>query len=75
MKNIQNKSKAWILIKLQCVIYQWICLYELYKLMESFFHISISFSDYWPKVKKYSNMVNIDQSAIIISDVATDTKI
>ena len=32
-KNIQANSEAWILIKLQRVIYQWICLNKLYKLM------------------------------------------
>ena len=36
-KNIQNNNEAWMLIKLQCVIYQWIRLNELYKQMESFF--------------------------------------
>ena len=37
---IQKNSEAWTLIKLQCVVYQWICLNELYKLMKSFFEIS-----------------------------------
>ena len=39
----QTNSEAWILIKLQCVLYQWIRLNELYKLIESFFQISESF--------------------------------
>ena len=38
-KNIQTNSKAWILMKVQWVIYQWICLYQLDKQMESFFQI------------------------------------
>ena len=42
-KNIQTNSKAWILIKLQCVIYQWTRHNELYKLMEEFIKISNSF--------------------------------
>ena len=36
----ETNSEAWILIKVQCVIYQWIRLDKLYKLMESFFQIS-----------------------------------
>ena len=36
-KNIETNSKAWVLIKVQCVIYQWIRLDKLYKLVESFF--------------------------------------
>ena len=36
-KNIETNSEAWVLIKVQCVIYQWIRLDKLYKLMESFF--------------------------------------
>ena len=39
-KNIQMNSEVWILIKLQCVIYQWIWLDKLYKLLKSFFQIS-----------------------------------
>ena len=35
--NIQMNSELWILIKVQCVIYQWISLDKLNKLMESFF--------------------------------------
>ena len=43
-KNIQKNSKAWILIKLQWVIYtKWICLNKVYKLMERFFQIWINF--------------------------------
>ena len=41
-KNIQTNSEAWILIQVQCVVYQWICLNELYQLMESLFQIQIS---------------------------------
>ena len=37
MKNIQINSEAFILIKLQFVLNQWIRLDKLYKLMESFF--------------------------------------
>ena len=36
-KNIQTKSEAWILIKIQCVIYQLIRLDKLYKQREIFF--------------------------------------
>ena len=36
-KNIQKNSEAWILIKFQCVVYQWIRLNELYKVMKRFF--------------------------------------
>ena len=36
-KNIETNSEAWVLIKVQCVIYQWIRLDKLYKLMERFF--------------------------------------
>ena len=35
--NNQTNSNAWILIKMQCVIYQWICLDKLYKLIGSLF--------------------------------------
>ena len=36
-RNIQKNSETWILIKLQCVIYQWIRLNKLYKHKVSFF--------------------------------------
>ena len=56
-KNIETNSEAWVLIKVQCVIYQWIRLDKLYKLMERFF-FQISnlflFLNYWLKIKKYS---------------------
>ena len=42
-KNIQTNREAWILIKVQCVIYQWIWLDKLLKLMWCFFPISESF--------------------------------
>ena len=42
-ENIEKNSAAWILIKLQCVIYQWFRLNKLYKLMESFFKFQFSF--------------------------------
>ena len=43
-ENIQwIASEAWILIKLQCVIYQWIRLDKLYKQMKSFSKIRILF--------------------------------
>ena len=41
-KNIETNSEAWILIKVQYFIYQWIRLDKLYKLMESFFKNSFS---------------------------------
>ena len=54
--NIQTNSEACILIKVQCVINQWIRFDKLYKLMVSFFfQISNSFPNYWPKTEKYSN--------------------
>ena len=37
IKNIQTNSKAWISVKVQCVVYQLIRLDKLYKLMESLF--------------------------------------
>ena len=36
-KKFRKNSEAWILIQLQCVIYQWIRLDKFYKHMESFF--------------------------------------
>ena len=36
-KNIRTNREAWILIKMQCVIFQWIRLNMLYKLMIFFF--------------------------------------
>ena len=46
-KNIQANTEVWILIiKVQCVMYQWICLDKLYKLMKSFFQISESFFEF-----------------------------
>ena len=36
-KNIQTNGEAGMLTKVQCVMYQWIWLDKLYKLMESFF--------------------------------------
>ena len=42
-KNIQTNSEAWMLIKVQCVIYQWIRLDKLYKPMGSFLQILNSF--------------------------------
>ena len=58
-KNIQKNTEAWILIKLQCVKYQWICLNELYKLMKSFFETSNSFSISWPKNENYIQSNNV----------------
>ena len=40
-KNFQS-SEVWILIKLQCVIYQWIRFNELYKLLNFFFQFQIT---------------------------------
>ena len=42
-KNIQTIREAWISIKVQCIIYQWIWLDKLYELMKSFF----KFQDYF----------------------------
>ena len=39
LKNIQTNSEAWILIKFQFFMCQWICINKLYKLMESFLQI------------------------------------
>ena len=51
-KNIQMNREAWILMKVQCVVYlyQWIRLNKLHKLMDFFFQIS----NYMPKNKNYS---------------------
>ena len=49
----KKNSKTWILIKLQCVLYQWIRLNELYKLMESFFQILNSLLKFLAKNQKY----------------------
>ena len=38
-----DKQIAWTLIEVQFIVYQWIWLKKLYKLMESFFQISESF--------------------------------
>ena len=50
------------------VIHQWICLNELYKLMESFFRIPNSFSnlifDQKPKFFQKKRDVNTDQIAM-----------
>ena len=53
-KNILTNIEAWILIKVQCFIYQWIRLDKVYKFLnkESLFLILYSFSNYWPKTKK-----------------------
>ena len=53
-KNIQKNSESWILIKLQCVIYQWICLNKLYKLMEKLFKISDFFYEILTENRKNS---------------------
>ena len=37
-KNIGTSNEAWIFIKVQSVIYQWICLGMLYKLMKAVFN-------------------------------------
>ena len=42
-KNIKINGESWILIKVQCVIYQWIRFNKLYKIMEIFILISESF--------------------------------
>ena len=51
-KNIETNSQAWILIKVQCVIYQRIRLDKLYKLMGNFFKFWITFLNYWQKTEK-----------------------
>ena len=53
----QKNSEAWILIKLQCVIYQWIRfneLNELYKQMESFFFYFEVVFEFWPITENFS---------------------
>ena len=42
-KIFQTNSETWILIKLECVIYQWIRLDKLYKLMEIFLNFKFVF--------------------------------
>ena len=54
-KIIPTNKEAWILIKVKCFTYQWICLDKLYKLTKSLFPISNSFSNYGPKIENYSN--------------------
>ena len=58
-KNIQKNSKAWILIKSQCVIYQWIHLNEFFKLMKSFFQISTYISKFGSFLKSKSHSIPI----------------
>ena len=43
MKSFLKNSEAWILIKLHCVIYQWIRFNEIYKLMKSFSNFELFF--------------------------------
>ena len=58
-KNSQSNREVWILIKGQCVIYQWICLDKPYKLMGSFFFkFQIARWQSWSK----SNMLYINKS-------------
>ena len=55
------------MIKLQCVIYKWIRLDELYKLIETFFSNFKLILNYWQKPKKILNekrAMNIDRSAM-----------
>ena len=40
---IQTNSEAWLLIKVPCVLYQWISFDTLYKLIESFFQFGNHF--------------------------------
>ena len=42
-KNILTNIEAWILNKLQCVVYQWIRLNQLYKLLERYFNVQFVF--------------------------------
>ena len=57
-KNFETNTEALILIKLQCVIYQWICLRKLYKQLESLFSNSFLIIGWKPK--------NIQTSWILI---------
>ena len=54
-KNIQKISEAWILIKLQCGICQWIHLNKFHKLMESFFSNFEFVFELMAENQKYSN--------------------
>ena len=66
-KNILTNIEAWILNKLQCVVYQWIRLNELYKLLERFFNVQFVFKFLAENGKNpfFSNRgVNINQIAI-----------
>ena len=45
-KNIQTNIEVWILINVQYIVYQKICLDMLYELMETFFQISESFFEW-----------------------------
>ena len=53
--------------KLQCVIYQWICLNELYKLLKSFFKFQISFLNFGQKTK---NIQKNREVAMCIDQIA-----
>ena len=60
-KNIQKNSEAWISIKLQCVVHQWIRLNEHYKLIKCFFsnsklifEILAENGKFWLETEKYS---------------------
>ena len=48
-KNIRTNSEAWILIKVQCFMYQWILFDKFYKLMEVFFLLRIRYRNIGPK--------------------------
>ena len=62
-------SEAWIFIRVQCVIYQWVRLNKFYKLMKSFFKFQILFSELLAEKQKIFERIsmlemNIDQSAM-----------
>ena len=52
--------------KFQCVIYQWIRLNELYKLMESFFRIRFPYL-FWPKAENFSNEFVTNSNTLFLS--------
>ena len=58
------------MIELQCVVYQWIRLNELYKLMKSFFQIS--FENLGQKQKKFKPLILIEVKCIVYQWIRLD---
>ena len=67
-KNIETNSEAWVLIKVQCVIYQWIRLDKLYKLMERFFS-NLEFVFVFELLTENPKIFNNKQGWVYVSEV------